>query len=110
MLRCKRAVFAISERTLSQSAIVGREARGGAGRTQSGVPMADVKGTKSMRWRVRRRIAHERHEVIYGEGGPAQVLEGKPGDVRRIIADECSIIRVAARKQNFAVQTSVMAV
>lgn len=42
-----------------QSAIVGMEAGGGAGRTQLGVPIVDVKGARRRRWRVCGRIACE---------------------------------------------------
>ena len=59
MLRCMRAMTEISWRSLSQSATVGREEGGGGGRTQSGVPMADVKPARGRRRRACRRIAEE---------------------------------------------------
>lgn len=52
--------------------MVGRELGGGAGRTQSGVPMADVKGARSRRWKACERIADG---VMDREGESAQPLE-----------------------------------
>lgn len=62
----------MSWRSLSHSATVGREVGGGAGRTQSGMPISNVKGARSRRWRVRRRIAHE---VMCEKGLTSQALE-----------------------------------
>lgn len=73
----------MSWRSLSQSAMVGREVGGGAGRTQSGTPIADVKVARSSRWRACRRMAHE---VMDREGITPQVLENQ-AMIQRITAD-----------------------
>lgn len=52
--------------------MVGRELGGGAGRTQSGVPMADVKGARSRRRKACERIADG---VMDREGESARTLE-----------------------------------
>ena len=61
-----RAMASMKSRRALQSATVGMEVGGGAGRTQLGVPMVDVKGARrSRRWRACGRIAYE---AMQGEG------------------------------------------
>lgn len=69
MLRCKRATVSMSWRSLSQSAMVGREVGGGEGRTQSGVRMVEAKGARSRMWRACGRIAGELRDYKRGGGG-----------------------------------------